>query len=206
MESVLDKRKTRINLLSTPETIESNTDQSTLAADPPAAISDAAPAPKPKKRKASPQGGPPIGETSENGNISASKPGMIKFILPAAAEAGASVLEYIPTKRESPWNSFREAYELNLDGFVSVASQRSFPHDSVIVKLLKGPGIEEKLRMLEKIRHRNIHAVLECFIFQDCRYVVFEHVPISLSHIVKSPSYLSELELAAILAQVHPRT
>ena len=136
----------------------------------------------------------------KNSDVS-TKPGMQELRLVEATKAGVSALEYIPIKRESPWNSLGEDYELNLEGFVTIASQRTFPRDSVIVKRLKGTGIDEKFRMLRRVRHRNFHNVLECFSFQDCRYVVFEHVPISLAHVVKSPPYLSELELGS-----HPRT
>jgi hypothetical protein len=194
MESDLDKRATRIDLLS--RIIEPATDRAVQEFDHPATTSDTAP--KSKKRKIFKKIDAPVTPVT--------KSGMRELTLPSAARAGVSALEYIPTKRESPWDSFREDFELHLDGFVTIASQRAPPHDLVIVKLLKGPGVDEKFGMLQRVRGRNFHAVLDCFSFEDCRYVVFEHVPISLSHVAKSPPYLSELELAAILAQVRPHT
>ena len=191
MESDLDKRATRIDLLS--KTTEPAIDRAVQAVDYLATTSDTAP--KSKKRKMFKKFDAPV-----------TKSGMRELTLSSAARAGVSALEYIATKRESPWDSFREDFELHLDGFVTIASQRALPHDLVIVKLLKGPGVDEKFGMLQRVRGRNFHEVLDCFSFEDCRYMVFEHVPISLSHVAKSPPYLSELELAAILAQVRPHT
>ncbi|KFY03301.1 hypothetical protein V490_00218 [Pseudogymnoascus sp. VKM F-3557] len=43
--------------------------------------------------------------------------------------------------------------------------------------------------------------MLECFGFEGAYYAVFGHVPISLAHGAKSPPFLTEVELAAILGQ-----
>ncbi|KFY32537.1 hypothetical protein V493_00088 [Pseudogymnoascus sp. VKM F-4281 (FW-2241)] len=105
-------------------------------------------------------------------------------------------------KWESPWDSFREHYKLNFGEFVSVASNRAYPHDLFIVKRLKGPDYARDVRLLRTVRHNNFHDMLECFSFEGAYYAVFEHVPISLAHVAKSPPFLTEVELAAILGQI----
>ena len=56
--------------------------------------------------------------------------------------------------------------------------------------------------MLQTIRHRRFLVDLQCFDFENSCYVVFDHLPISLAQLVVSPPYPTEIELAAILAQV----
>jgi hypothetical protein len=75
----------------------------------------------------------------------------------------------------------------------------------VNVKKFSGADAAKKVNMLHRIRHKNFNAFLECFIFEDCRYVVLEHATISLAHIVKSPAYPTQRQLAAILGQVSLR-
>ena len=119
-----------------------------------------------------------------------------------AAEQGVSVLESLSIQYESPWRSLRSDYELNLGGFVIVASHREKERDSFIVKRFSGPDMATKLRMLQRIRHANFLSVLQRFSFENSYYVVFDHVSISLTHIVTSPPYLRICELAAVLFQV----
>lgn len=64
------------------------------------------------------------------------------------------------------------------------------------------PNCDEKLDMLQQIRHENFVAFLESFRFQECSYAVLQHVSISLVQIVASPPYPTELQLAAIIGQV----
>ena len=122
-----------------------------------------------------------------------------------AAEQGVSVLDSLSIQYESPWRSLRSDYELNLGGFVTVASHREKERDSFIVKRFSGPDMASKLRMLQRIRHANFLSVLQRFSFENSYYVVFDHVSISLTHIVTSPPYLRICELAAILFQVRFR-
>ncbi|KAH9204407.1 kinase-like domain-containing protein, partial [Leptodontidium sp. 2 PMI_412] len=103
---------------------------------------------------------------------------------------------------ESPWKSLRSDYELNLGGFVIIASDRGNDRDSFIVKRFSDPDMASKLRMLQRIRHVNFLSVLQRFSFEDSYYAVFDHISISLAHIVTSPPYLRICELAAILFQI----
>ncbi|KAH6701331.1 kinase-like domain-containing protein [Leptodontidium sp. MPI-SDFR-AT-0119] len=119
-----------------------------------------------------------------------------------AVDQGVSVLDSLSIRYESPWTSLRSDYELNLGGFVIIASDRGNERDSFIVKRFSGPDMASKPRMLQRIRHVNFLAVLQRFSFEDSYYAVFDHISISLAHIVTSPPYLRICELAAILFQI----
>ncbi|KFZ24055.1 hypothetical protein V502_01467 [Pseudogymnoascus sp. VKM F-4520 (FW-2644)] len=162
--------------------------------------------PSSKKRKASPQrrGAAKVSKSTPTAasNEVVTKPGLKSFALVPIAEDGVSVFDSTEIKRESPWDYFREHYELNFGGFVSVASNRVYPHNLFIVKRLKGPDDARGIRLLHTVRHNNFHDMLECFSYEGAYYAVFEHVPISLAHVAKSPHFLTEVELAAILGQI----
>lgn len=60
----------------------------------------------------------------------------------------------------------------------------------------------EKVAILQQINHKAFHRLRENICFDDCRYLIFDHIPISLAEIVLSPPYPTERELAAIVGQV----
>jgi hypothetical protein len=80
-----------------------------------------------------------------------------------------------------------------------VAIRVALSHKLVNVKSFSSVDAAKKVNMLHRIRHKNFNAFLECFIFQDCRYVVLKHATISLAYIVKSPAYPAQRQLVAIL-------
>lgn len=112
------------------------------------------------------------------------------------------MLDSIAIEQKSPWDYFREDYKLNLGGFVSIALDKKKPHDSFIIKRLDGPDLAKKFQMLQRVRHNSFHDMRRCFSYKNSYYAVFHHMPISLDHVVKSPPYLEEHELVAILRQV----
>ena len=214
MDSTPRDRGTKIDFFNVPDPSEldplsltpvrSAPPSAALSRDPSAPASDATPSSK-SQRVFAPHGHP---STKHRKNITTNKNLIITghghkdLTLVQAAEHGASALDSTAIRHESPWNSLRSDYELNLGGFVFIASARAETRDSFIVKRLHGPGTVGKVRMLLRVRHINFLHMLQCFNFEDSHYTVFEHMPISLAHIVKSPPYLRESELAAILRQV----
>ncbi|OBT40475.1 hypothetical protein VE00_07894 [Pseudogymnoascus sp. WSF 3629] len=204
MNSTSNKRVTRIDLNSLPgpsNHVADGRDRTPGRSDPPGIT------PSSKKRKAPSKqrrGAAKFakGTPTAGSDETVTKPGLKSLALVLAAKNGVSVLNSTAIKQESPWNYFHENYELNLGGFVSVTSKRVFPYNSFIVRRLKGPDGARKVRLLQTIRHNSFHDMLECFSFEGAYYAVFEHVPISLAHLAKSPPFLSELQLAAILGQV----
>lgn len=105
-------------------------------------------------------------------------------------------------KYESPWHSLQKVYELKLDGFITVATRKPLPCEVVTVKKFVGPGRDEKLKRLQQTQTQNFQGFLDAFESEGSVYVVLEYVPISLTYMVASPAYPTELQLAAILGQV----
>lgn len=127
------------------------------------------------------------------------------LLLPKAVRAGVRAHEYVEIKHESPWKSFQKVYELKFDNYNTVAIRKALPCEVVTVKGFTESEVDEKLDMLQRIRHENFVAFLGSFQFEQGSYAVLEHVPVSLAQIVASPPYPTELQLAAMLGQVRPR-
>lgn len=68
--------------------------------------------------------------------------------LPKAIEAGVRAHEYIETKSESPWKSFRKVFELKINDFITFATQNAVLCKIVVVKTFKTLN---KLNMLQQI-------------------------------------------------------
>lgn len=60
---------------------------------------------------------------------------------------------------------------------------------------------EEKCRILQQVEHENIVSVRDVFLHDELFYVVFEHMPMSLSLFTGFPKHLDEDQLASILGQ-----
>jgi hypothetical protein len=131
------------------------------------------------------------------------KTGLMRLRLVEAVNSGVRAHEYIMTKDESPWRSYERIYQLRLGvgDRVNVAERKSPPFDIVTVRSFSGPRIEDKLYMLQRIRHPNFVLAFDAFKFEQSLYIVFEHMPISLQHIAGNP-HINELRLASILGQV----
>lgn len=104
----------------------------------------------------------------------------------------------------SPWEHYEECYELQLNTPVTVALQKSAPSKLVSIRRFSRPTYEKDLYMFQQVQHESFVAALEAFTTGEHLYIVLEHMPITLDHIVKSPPYPSETQLVAILAPVSP--
>lgn len=89
-----------------------------------------------------------------------------------------------------------------MNDFVTVATRQASPCEIVVVKTFE---TRSKLDMLQQIRHENFALFLEAFECQECFYAILQHITISLTHIVASPPYPTQSQLAAILGQVRMR-
>lgn len=110
-------------------------------------------------------------------------------------EAAASVTDLL-------WDKFRKVYELEMDVRTLVAVRRRSQGELVTMRVIPEREAPEKVAMLERIDHKAFHGLCESICFDDCRYLIFDHIPISLAEIVLSPPYPTERELAAIVGQV----
>ena len=108
--------------------------------------------------------------------------GTVRLRLVEAVNSGVRAHEYIMTKEGSPWRSYERIYQLRLGvgDRVNVAERKSPPFDIVTVRSFSGPRIENKLYMLQRIRHPNFVSAFDAFKFEQSLYIVFEHMPISL--------------------------
>jgi serine/threonine protein kinase len=105
-------------------------------------------------------------------------------------------------KRSSPWESYEKKYDLKLDDFVTVATRKPPSYQVVTTKRFPTQESKDKVHNLQHLRHENLVAVLDIFIFDDSVHVVLEHMPVSLAQVVASPVYPNERQLAVILKQV----
>lgn len=154
--------------------------------------------PSSKKRRASPFE-TYRGTKHSEGNTSATstviaRPAPHSQALVPAAEA----VRTPDTISESPWDHYRQVFELSLGSFVIVVSEKATPHDLFTMKRFQGA---DEVCMLQSLGHRNLHQMLECFLLNDSYFAVFGYDPISLAHIACSPPFLTELQLAAIVGQ-----
>ncbi len=124
---------------------------------------------------------------SPEGAIIKTRAGFQDLILPKAADAGIRPYEHLEMKYESPWQSLQKVYELTVKNFV-------------------GSDSDEKVKRLQQIQHQNLVGFLDAFYSEGSVYVVLDYVPISLTQMVSSPAYPTELQLAAILGQVNHST
>lgn len=99
---------------------------------------------------------------------------------------------------EPPWGKYEKVYDVELGGAVEVAS----PVELVHVRAFSTEESAKTLHLFRQLRHQNIVTALEAFTTDNGLYIVLEHMPVSLERIVRSPAYLDERQLAAILGQV----
>jgi hypothetical protein len=79
----------------------------------------------------------------------------------------------------------------------------------VAVRQLSGPNADRKVDMLRRIQNENFLQFLDCFSFEESRYVVLEHeinkeekLPVTLRQFALISPYPTEEQLAVILRQV----
>ncbi|KAL2040822.1 hypothetical protein N7G274_006280 [Stereocaulon virgatum] len=125
-----------------------------------------------------------------------------ELILPKAADAGVRPDEYVRIKNESPWQSLQKVYELKLEGFIALAIQKPRSCELVTVKNFIGSDSGKKVKRLQQTQYQSFVALFEAFHSEGSVHVVIDYVPISLAHLVASPAYHTEPQLAAILGQV----
>ena len=118
-----------------------------------------------------------------------------------ALQSRSSEAELIPVLKGTPWESYEEKYDLNLGGWITVAGKKPRTTGQVIaVRVI--PNVEEDLYRIQQLRHENFISVYEIFAFESSFYIISERMQISLDHVVASPAYPDESELASIIWQV----
>ena len=111
--------------------------------------------------------------------------------------------ELIPVWDGSPWKAYEDRYRLELGVWFTLAGKKPRRTGEVVaVRSISGPNAEEDIYRIRLLCHRNLLSVHEIFNFEDSSYIVSERMQISLEHVVASPAYPDEAEMASIIWQV----
>jgi hypothetical protein len=172
--------------------------------------------------------GPPLSTSTEHtppqrkrvriGPVSTedSHTGLRKLRLVESIQSNKKSHYYLSPINGSPWEYYHSEYQLRLgkEDLITVAARQDLSHhptekkyamsELVLIKMFSGPGADDKLRMLQQIRHDNIVAPLQIFKSEAASLVVFEYMAFPLSSVAASPQ-LTNIRLAAILGQVRFR-
>jgi len=106
----------------------------------------------------------------------------------------------VPIKKGSPWKHYRNAYGLELGGYVAVLCKTPATDKLYTMRSFPAKGAERKLFILHNLNHENLQRAEEIFFHSDSYYIISEYTAISLEEfIVVRPN---ETQLAAIIYQV----
>ena len=119
-----------------------------------------------------------------------------------ANKAHLRATEYSMIKYASPWDSYDEKYELQFDIFITVAVKKDSPSALSTIKKFDQSSSDEKLLILQTLRHKCFSIPLDVFRFEESLYIVFEYISVSLFEVVRCPAYPNEEQLGAIFEQV----
>jgi hypothetical protein len=125
-----------------------------------------------------------------------------------ALQSHSSEAELIPVLKGTPWESYEERYDLNLGGWITVAGKKPRRtgkkprRTGQVIAVRVIPNVEEDLYRIQQLRHENFVSVYEIFAFESSFHIISERMQISLDHVVASPAYPDESELASIIWQV----
>ncbi|KAF2195726.1 hypothetical protein K469DRAFT_535857, partial [Zopfia rhizophila CBS 207.26] len=102
-----------------------------------------------------------------------------------------------------PWRSYKKTYKLRLsvDVRVTVAEQRAFLYNEVLVRHFFGSSVKDRFRGFQRIRHANLVPILKVLRFEETIYVMYKYIPVSLHYVANNPRR-NEIRLAAILGQI----
>ncbi|KAH6672611.1 kinase-like domain-containing protein [Halenospora varia] len=117
-------------------------------------------------------------------------------------EPGIDAPRDLKARKESPWGSYTEVLNLNLNGPITVAERKS-PHSGLVaIKVFPSTAAEKALYRHQHIKHDKIVTVLDAFTTETSLYIVLEHLPISLRQVVEGAKYPTERQLAAMVQQI----
>ncbi|KAJ5819493.1 kinase-like domain-containing protein, partial [Penicillium riverlandense] len=103
--------------------------------------------------------------------------------------------------KKSPWNKFTTIYDCDLAGEVSVIKRRSGATGVQNLRQFPISDARSILRNFRELDHDNIINALEFFEEGSLFYVVSEHYPLTMEHLVASVLFPTENQLGAILSQ-----
>ncbi|KAB8242963.1 hypothetical protein BDV35DRAFT_396314 [Aspergillus flavus] len=106
-------------------------------------------------------------------------------------------------ERESPWDTFQQAFNYDLAGTVIIAVRRSRPTRFKAIREYGAEHAEKILQIFGHFRHKNIISAEECYRDGTMLYVLVDDLPYSLDHLVALHDiYPNESQLASIIIQI----
>ena len=124
------------------------------------------------------------------------------FKLPMIFESEIRTHKKLKVKHKSLWKSYKKSYNCQLSSSVTVATQKVFLSDLVMIRKFSELNAEKMLYMFLQIQHENFIVMLETFMIEKIFYIILKHISISLNEIVQCSVYFNELQLTAIIEQV----
>ena len=119
-------------------------------------------------------------------------------------QSKVGAVDNLSMKNSSPWKSLTKYFFLMLNDSVIIASQKN--SRLVTVREFSGLDADRKVKMLQRIWYKNFVKFLDCFNFEESRYVVLEHeisseekLAITLRQYALITPYPTEQELATII-------
>ncbi|KAJ9129567.1 hypothetical protein NKR23_g12509, partial [Pleurostoma richardsiae] len=113
---------------------------------------------------------------------------------------GSYADQLVPVKEGSPWDYYRNAFGLELGGYVAIVCRTPATGDLYAMHSFSGSSREKKLYMLRQLKHENLLRPVEIFSFEGSFHVISEYTAISLEGIILVRP--SEIQLAAIVHQI----
>lgn len=114
--------------------------------------------------------------------------------------ADAYTDQLVSVKEGSPWKHYRNAYGLELGGYVAVVCKTPATSELYAMHSFSGSSSERKLYMLRQLKHRNLLRPEEIFSFEGSFYVISEYTAISLEDLTLARP--NQIQLATIVHQV----
>jgi serine/threonine protein kinase len=105
-------------------------------------------------------------------------------------------------KDESPWDTYVKEFDCDLAGDVAIVVHCTCPSKAFALRTFPREVADRTLRRFDQLQHENVMFVNEWFRVGDAMYALSEDLPLTLEHLVVCDKYLSEIQLASILAQV----
>ncbi|KAH6664583.1 hypothetical protein B0J14DRAFT_607286, partial [Halenospora varia] len=116
-----------------------------------------------------------------------------------ASDSQQSISPGYKPSLESVVINYIEVLNLDLNGLIIVAEQKSPPSRLVAIKVFPLKAAKKALYRHQHIKHNNIVTVLDAFTTKTLLYIVLKHLPISLRQVVKGAKYPTKQQLAAII-------
>jgi hypothetical protein len=116
---------------------------------------------------------------------------------------GDGIVLGLPLQRSSLWSRYAKTYRRELGGPVFVVHKIPATAELFAMKYITGSEANRKLQILRQIQHESFVLPHEVFHYNNKISIVSEYMAISLDNVNSSACPPNELQIAAIIHQVH---